>query len=392
MIKVKNNQLIYISNPIESAVVESQVYALLQYYKNINAFENIVLIQVYNNDASYKLAKNILKKYDFHVEFIKGSISILIKINPFYFRLKKLLKLVIKSDDFIIHIRTELVGYYAINILNNLKLPLNILIDVRGVFKEELEFRINEGHYNTICNHQIILIFLYERIFNVFKKYKIYFSTVSITLKKYLIDKGVKSEISVNSNIANENFVFSIRDRHILRKKLGINDEKIVIVLSSSGNDSWQSDKSVVNHLIKDDNLIILNLSKEEIINKNVINMYLPFHEMPKFLSVADIAIVWRDKNLLNACASPSKFSEFAAMGLFIVHNNSVDLISDYIRKNNHGILLDDISQFKFSDNDKLKDNNRLIQSEIGRKTFGVERISKSYQNLYANIKKSNKL
>jgi hypothetical protein len=389
---MKIKRLVYISNPIESAVVESQVYALLQYYKYSNAFEKIILVQVCNNKVSYFRASTLLKKYDFEVIYVYGSISILLKINPFYFRLKKIIRGLIEDDDFFIHARTELIGYYALCALNSLKSPLNILIDVRGVYKEELEYRIFKGDYKSIFNHVIIMFFLYQRIFKVFNNYNISFSAVSQTLKVYLENNGLKAKIYVNSNIVSEDFAFRAKDRIALRKELGISEDKLVVVLSTSGNDSWQFDKSVVNCFLNDDRFVVLNLSKEKIGDKKVINMYLPFHEMPRFLSASDIAIVWREKNLLNACASPSKFSEFAAMGLYVIHNNSVDLISDYIVRYNHGILLEEVNYCDFSIFSNIKSNNRSSLSKLGRKSFGVEIISKRYKDLYNEIKCSNQL
>jgi hypothetical protein len=42
----KINQLIYVSNPIESSVVESQVYKLLEYFNKTDYFNEVILIQI----------------------------------------------------------------------------------------------------------------------------------------------------------------------------------------------------------------------------------------------------------------------------------------------------------------------------------------------------------
>jgi hypothetical protein len=383
----KINQLIYVSNPIESSVVESQVYKLLEYFNKTDYFNEVILIQISNNKKSYNLAKKILTKYNFKVEFIKGSIGLLTKFNPIYFRLSAQLKSIISSNNFIIHVRTESLGFHVVNSLRKNNLPLNVLCDVRGLTIEELDYRLkNITGIRTL--YPKLMKLTYRKLIKFFNTNNISISAVSKELKKYLVQSGIDNYIEVNPNIVSSDFSFNIEQRESVRKKLAISKEKILIVLSSSGSDIWQKDESVVSFFLKNDNFIILNLSKNKIINNKIINLYLPFEEMPKYLSAADIGVVWREDHILNNCASPSKFSEFAAMGLYVIHNNTVDLISKYIKHNSSGLLISKIEEFTLKSLIFLDNTRRSNLGIIGKNTFGVEAISENYFMIYKNILK----
>ncbi len=43
---MKINKLIYVSTPYKSAIDESQVYNLLEYYYDANKFKEVILIQI----------------------------------------------------------------------------------------------------------------------------------------------------------------------------------------------------------------------------------------------------------------------------------------------------------------------------------------------------------
>ena len=62
---------------------------------------------------------------------------------------------------------------------------------------------------------------------------------------------------------------------------------------------------------------------------------------MPKYLNAADAAIIWRDKSIVNKVASPVKFSEYVCCGLPVIANKTVDMINNYILKNDCGLLTD---------------------------------------------------
>lgn len=106
--------------------------------------------------------------------------------------------------------------------------------------------------------------------------------------------------------------------------------------------------------------------------------MFVPFEKMPQYLSAADVAVLWRENNVVNNVASPSKFSEFAAMGLYIIHNGSVELAIDYIKKTKAGCVIHDITDVSIPAMSYLKEHRTYWINE-GKKYFGINSITKNY-------------
>ena len=105
---------------------------------------------------------------------------------------------------------------------------------------------------------------------------------------------------------------------------------------------------------------------------------------MPDYLSAADVAILWR--YILNTCASPSKFSEFASMGIYVIHNGSVNLVNKYLKENKAGILLDSIDNLSIEKSIVFDLRKRQERINTGRTNFGVEFVSKGYFDYYLKI------
>lgn len=262
------------------------------------------------------------------------------------------------------------------------------MVDLRGAVLDELKYRFRFSK-NFIEKISIkIQILLYKNINKFYsKKQNGVFSAVSHQLKEYFKNNGYKNVIYVNPNISSENFSFNLNFRTQIRDELNIKNEQLLVVISTSGNEIWQKDKDVVEYFSDSKKYVILNLSKSIISQGNVINMFVQHDKVPYYLSPADIGIVWRDSHILNYCASPSKFSEFATMGLFIIHNNTVGLISDYIKSNiNSGILIGDIKDIKFNKFEVMDIENREKRALIGLQNFGINIISNSYLNIYLSM------
>ena len=104
---------------------------------------------------------------------------------------------------------------------------------------------------------------------------------------------------------------------------------------------------------------------------------------MPKWRSFALAGILWRDRTFINYSASPSKLSEFAASGLFIIHNGSVNIAEEYIEKYGAGVIIEDMSNLNTNQIELIKQQNRIKNAISGQNMFGVNAIGNSYINLY---------
>lgn len=374
-------KLIYI-NSGDSSVMEAQVLQLLQYYHNRNIFE-IVLLQGYKNKAERLCIERKLQKYLFlNIVWFKTFPNYTFFRKLAQFALFKILK-VQCVGDFFIHTRGELYGAYAKLFLQTNKLPMNLLVDIRGVSIEEVELYM---HVNKFLKKNKISNYLYA--YSILKTQpEVNITVVSNTAKKYFVNKYGFNEnfICVHPNIAGEQFVYSEEKRKEIREKLNLSDDEILVVCSTNGNAKWQKDVEIIEALVNN-GCKILNLSPKVLEIDGVITKKVPYELMPSYLSAADYAVLWRDDNPVNNTASPSKFSEFACSGLHVLHNNSVGIAAEFINNYNAGIIVKEIGQLSNYEFKIIKCNDRYNVSQMALNIFGVKVIVNSYISKYESI------
>ena len=147
---------------------------------------------------------------------------------------------------------------------------------------------------------------------------------------------------------------------------------------------NWQDNE--VLKIIADKGIKILNLSTNIINHKNIINKFVEYDNMPLYLNAADIAILWSNKRIVTKVRSPVKFSEYICCGLPIIANNSVDMITKYIRESSFGILLEDLKDLDQKEINLLTSMNRQEIADKGVEWLGVENISQRYLNIYSSF------
>lgn len=379
---MKYNCLFYFCEGIGS-VFDSQVLALLQAINEKKYFKKIFLFLGIRNE---------IQKYDFFDKKINNGIeSIFFNTSPNYpfFNIytRKALTKVLKHrvsdiDKAVFHTRGEVIALHLSKILDK-AYQSNIIPDIRGTSIEEINefYDLNkfQKFFKTYNNKKAL------QNLNKFNK----ISVVSESLKKYLINnhKINADKIFITPSLAGKRFKFNNKQRENVRTELKLGDKDKLIVFSSGGTASWQNNDALL--ILADNGIKVLNLSKKEIHHKNIINRFVTYDEMPSYLNAADAAIIWRDKNIVNEVASPVKFSEYICTGLPVIANNTVAMISEYIRKHQCGILVDDLSavNLKMINDLSLKDRKKV--SDEGIYNFGAESISEKYLYIYSSINKA---
>lgn len=379
-------KLVYVSNGNPS-VYESQVLELLSYMQRSSI--DVTLLQGYSNKSEKILLDKKLARYSITTVWVKSYSPYPILAN---FNIKNFYEALITIPNYqsaVIHIRSEYMGYIFKKIFQRYKVTNPILIDIRGIVYEEVKFKLDR------VKHFRHLLFKIQKTY--YKKiYKLLFinddapisiSSVSPRINKYIKDNypDCKYLLSVNPNIAGSQFIFSDEQRSLIREKYGIKKDDIVAICSTGGNALWQQDHLVIQSLV-DKGIKVINLSRKDINITGCITTTVPFSEMPNFLSAGDIAVLWRDNDFINQSSSPSKFSEFASMGLFVIHNETVQIATDYILKYNSGYIAHTSEDVLNIPIDKLSTSERHERINIGKETFGVESIGQSYIYLYNKI------
>ena len=127
----------------------------------------------------------------------------------------------------------------------------------------------------------------------------------------------------------------------------------------------------------------ILNLSKVNVDHPNVITKYVKYEEVSGYMSAADVALIFREKNIVNKVASPVKFSEYLCSGLPVISNKNVDVIEQCIENTGYGLLIDSMDNITLEAVDKLCAISRNKISEYGRLLFGIESVAERYLKIY---------
>ena len=373
---MKYNYLFYFSNEIGS-VFDSQVVALLNSLAEKRYFKNIYLFLGVRN--------NLQKKECLNRNINEGIEIIYFSSFPNYplfniLQRRKLSKVLngvsINFEKVVFHTRGELLSWHLSKILGK-RYYNNILPDIRGATSEEVsEYFVINGF------KKILKLYNYKaalRNLNKFKKLTVVSNSLSeYLISNYQIDRKV---ITVIPCLAGKNFYFDQTIKKQTRKKLNLTKNEKLLVFTNGGEATWQN-----NNLLRDltdKGFKILNLSKKEIIHKNVINKFVKYSEVPSFLNAADAAFIFRDASVVNKVASPVKFSEYICCGLPVIANNNVDMINEFIKTHAYGAIVENIHSINLNLITQLNQIERSEIANIGSNKFGVEIISKMYQECY---------
>lgn len=379
-------KLIYISSCYSGLVIESQVYKLLDYYQTTGWFSDIVLLQQYKSEADKLNAINALQKHSFKYYFFQATVLYPIAFEISRAHLAKVLLPLLDMDDYVIHTRSTMLSLMATQILKANDKPIRVLNEFRGAFREEF-VTFNRSISGRIKNFIRIPYGIFRRK-QLFRNHNVLHTGVSPKMRELVINEGVNPNlIDVHPNIASRIFVFNPSARERIRKEYGIESNQRVIILSSGEGGSWQKDQDSIDTLLSK-GFIVMNMSKKKIEKKNVINLFVPHNQMPDYLSAGDAALLWRDDIVLNNVACPSKFGEFAVMGLYLIHNKSVDIATRFIADNNCGQLVNSYTDIDIDKIDISNTKERERRADCGYNVFSVEPISKSYYEDYQRILK----
>ncbi|MGE5682106.1 MAG: glycosyltransferase [Bacillota bacterium] len=379
---MEKKYLIYFCKGIES-VFDSQVLELIKSISERRVFRSVYLfLGIRDNNEMQELQKRKIPE---------GIKVITYKTYPNYvifnYLTKRQLEKTIRDNrevftDPVIHIREELMAWHVSEVLKK-KYCSKILPDIRGATIEE----ILENDRLSIIK-RIFKLWNYRRALKYLDNFR-KISAVSESLKKYLAEnfKINEKKISVTPDLAGKHFRYDKSQRSSIRKELNLNDEETLIIVSNGSTSQWQNwQDSGILQMIAGKNIKILNLSRYSVVHKNIINKFVKYEAVPLYLQAADLAIIWSNRRTVTMVRSPVKFSEYICCGLPIIANDSVDMITDYIKKTSYGILLKNIDQIDDSIISRLKNIDRTKIANYGQKWVGYENITDSYLQIYNSL------
>lgn len=276
------------------------------------------------------------------------------------YQLNKLFK-IIKSDEIIA--RGPLAGYIALKTLNKISMSenreqykinenLNFKIQARGLCAEEYRFT-NQNIKETLIVKKIrskIYQKLKEVEYQTYKKnsllkYNKTIESVSSALKEYLVsnfhaDKN-KIEIAKKDIPQSINEIQQIKWREVVRKELNIQRDQPVYCYSGSYK-AWQCIPEIIEYFFKQYKknpksfLMILSpdikelkifLKSKQIPTNNFALINAKPDQLYKYLAASDIGLLFRDRDIINWVSRPTKMLEYQAVGLKIIHNQTIECL-----------------------------------------------------------------
>ena len=100
-----------------------------------------------------------------------------------------------------------------------------------------------------------------------------------------------------------------------------------------------------------------------------------PYTEVGRYLSAADIGLLFRDQSWTNRVAAPTKFSEHAYSGLPICITGGIGDTEEYVRTIGSGVIIDSAKKVPDTSSlHQLLNIDREDSSQTGLKEYGRSR------------------
>jgi len=216
-------------------------------------------------------------------------------------------------------------------------------------------------------------------LMNIVERFLILFVDWIVTVNDVLANRyrNMGKKVAVVMNCPDLS-MFKSQEQSNIKIKYGIEEGDFVIlyhgILSSDrGLDILVSDiASSIEKEVPNTKIFIVGdggiLDKlKRIANKNVIFAgYVPYENLPNFLSVADVGVIIFQPNPNNLLASPNKLFEYMSFGIPVVASN-FPVIANILYENKCGILVDPTNSKEIANAIIY-----LLKNEEERKTMGI--------------------
>ena len=361
--KATHTLIFVLYDGIENSVFQSQVlFPLMQMIEKNDEQEIIVISFEHYKISDQKLIKLIPPHERMHIIICRkmpffGKVSLLFAAYQFKNFLKKF------SGNEIIA-RGPLAGFIVLHALHALipkqlnaaryaDSPL-VTIQARGLCAQEYRYA-HKTHWNSFFKkywHRFIftqLDHIEEFVFGGPCERDIFpltIEAVSPALKQYLIEHWHADAVRIV--LATRDVPPPIIPEQIalwkleVRKELGIPSDAVVYCYSGSFK-PWQCAQESIDYFLeqykKDSISFMLVLSqdrelfkrlleKSNLSQKQYVVMYVSAQKLYRYLSAADFGLLFREPDIINWVSRPTKMLEYQAVGLKIIHNDTIALLA----------------------------------------------------------------
>jgi hypothetical protein len=339
-----------LNDSITNSIFDGQIAQPLLERKKKNADLEIIIVSFEKNCNSPAL-KKIIEPYT-------AFKFILLKKYPFITRLTllpsiyQLNKILVTYPAYTLIARGPIAGYICIKAAQKTNCQ-KLTIQARGALTEEYRYT-TQGTANIIVKKlqqwrtkQFAAIESYVYRKQTHCNFPVTIEAVSSALKDYLITAYHADQASIL--IAQHDIPAKFSDVQIqewrkqIRHELTLNNQTLVYCYNGSLK-PWQCPQETINYFKKqflhnnDIFLLILTQDKEEfesLLQGNALEPHcylvitVKHNEIYRYLAACDVGIIFREKNILNWVSRPTKIVEYQAVGLPIVHNETIALFRE---------------------------------------------------------------
>ncbi len=334
---------------ITNSIFDSQIVQPLLKRKNANQGLNITIISFEKREDREKV-KKIAKSYTTFIFIFLYKIPYLcpLLLYPAVYQLRNLL--VHYAAAYEIIARGPLAGYLCLKASTKQHCQ-KIIIQARGALAAEYGYATQttnkiKQRIHTWRTQQFSYI---EALVYKKQSYTIPISIecVSIALKDYLIKTYqadpqaiVIAQLDIPLKMPSEAVQQWRQEKRI---ELGIPENCYVYCYNGSLR-PWQCPQETIEYFkeqyLKNPSSFLLILTQDKIyfeqllLSKNIETKYykvltVKHTEIFKYLAASDAGLIFREKNILNWVSRPTKILEYQAVGLSIIHNNTIAMLQN---------------------------------------------------------------
>lgn len=300
---------------ITSTVFESQVLSLKKRLDKEQIDVNLLIGQKY---------KSRIPLIKFFKLWIKSSVSFwFLKNGINHDKIAARLLRKIKGNNIIIHCRNIEAAYVGLLLMGKTNKRIQIIYDVRGYvegekifFNEPIRERLFKELNETLFNSDINFSFISKELYNVYNNI-------------YNIDE--RKVIFCNS--AYDDSIFYLTNESIAVKT------SLIKILFVGGNQLYQKTLNIIKIIEKRPDVELTVITPKRInitlTGKNIKLLNgLSQKEINVLANDFDYGIIYRDNQIFNAVATPTKVAEYLGKGLRVIAINSAGSYTDFISNN----------------------------------------------------------
>ena len=333
--------VVILYDSITNSVFESQV--VIPLIRKHSVHTPITIISFEKKPIPQEILSRITTTYPTITLLILKRFPLVNTINLYIdsLRVKKILR-PYKHNKYTLQARGPLAGFIALAAYN---LPhcTTIIIQARSLLAEE--YRFSNPTMSLVARYRYWLFKSIETAVYQKQKKSVIIEAVSPALQKYLIETYSTPASSIT--IAEHDTPTPIQTEQIhdwrlaVRSELNISETSFVYCYNGSIK-PWQQPEQVIEFFTEEQKkiatifLLILTQDTEKFIQllqaahlapKNYCVLSVAHQNIYRYLAASDAGIIFREPDIVNWTSRPTKVLEYQAVGLKIIHNNTVGML-----------------------------------------------------------------